>query len=1105
MANDLNSLVAQTSSFSSSMNSAAVASGKAAGGVLDLGKAAFNALNPISKIGNAIGGWRQAIGFIGFGGIVHELEKAKNVLGDIEQAAIGVTRSMGPMKDYPMWQAEIVKGATQLGIEYNEYAQAIQAANKHHAALSMSQKEFLGFTKDAARFGEMVGASASEGAAAFGKLVGESKVGMGVIKNVQHEMLALQNAVGLTGHEMIELLNTGLTPIITQLKLLGESDALINRTTAAVTKLSAQFMAAGFEAGKAAGLVQKLMDPERLTENVMLFNQMGININDAIGAMTGGGGADEMIAKMGDKLPELAKKVASMGMAGVQFAKSLGIPYKDLLQMQNMSSAEAQKAMAAQQAEREKQDQFNKQWEQTMSTWKKWAISLSQAFDQIAIAIMDAFGVKNFKDIKELPLAFGRVFVDFLNAIKFKEIVAIAINVLRMFSQGLQKLMEVVKPALDRLFSGERFQMLSNAVNKLGASFGTMFAKIVDKLPALIDGISKMITYITPWIEQMVNLVAENPKGAIIAILVAKFGGFIMPMIGSMLMTFLPSILKGIFNMATGGLSKILGIGGEGGISGLLGRLLSGGAARGAGAAAGGAVKGALSATGIGAIIAAVLDVFINVFSKKMQGYSWGDALWKGIGNSLKGSFGIKWIADTMQDIFSWSSKKLHEFIGPLAYVFDALMIPTRAAWGAIQLLTGAISNFADIAESWFSDYENNAADFTLAMTKVSESLEKSDDMATRFYGKRIKELAESNDSWFESTRQAGAQSFLAAKQLAPEQQNKLAKDDIVTLMGVMAAQGQAYNTMGAAGRAAIDANPEKAGINKRAMGTNALFNQDQLIENAGKFENQLNFRGTEAFNRLRYFVGAQFKLTETEFKAKGERALKFAQKEFAAFDEAANVLRDKMNKGLIDPKDVVKQVEKLQAVLQGVTDKISASIQKSVADISQRMSTIGLGDWLKSALTGGRWKGDNAKTAEDLAQVYSGLQFTAADYKRLAAGGADAVGLLQSKLTESGVSAGMDRSKINEVVGPMVTQIISENQVRFAMSAQAQERMEQLNKLQLDATNKIVQETGRGADAAEKTAINTTPRRPVRMINLNEVAMRANESGANTLTFSRG
>jgi hypothetical protein len=1098
MANDLNSLVAQTSSFSSSMNSAAVASGKAAGGVLDLGKAAFNALNPISKIGNAIGGWRQAIGFIGFGGIVHELEKAKNVLGDIEQAAIGVTRSMGPMKDYPMWQAEIVKGATQLGIEYNEYAQAIQAANKHHAALSMSQKEFLGFTKDAARFGEMVGASASEGAAAFGKLVGESKVGMGVIKNVQHEMLALQNAVGLTGHEMIELLNTGLTPIITQLKLLGESDALINRTTAAVTKLSAQFMAAGFEAGKAAGLVQKLMDPERLTENVMLFNQMGININDAIGAMTGGGGADEMIAKMGDKLPELAKKVASMGMAGVQFAKSLGIPYKDLLQMQNMSSAEAQKAMAAQQAEREKQDQFNKQWEQTMSTWKKWAISLSQAFDQIAIAIMDAFGVKNFKDIKELPLAFGRVFVDFLNAIKFKEIVAIAINVLRMFAQGLQKLMEVIKPALDRLFSGERFQMLSNAVNKLGASFGTMFAKIVDKLPALIDGISKMITYITPWIEQMVNLVAENPKGAIIAILVAKFGGFIMPMIGSILMTFLPTILKGVFNMVTSGLSKTLGLSGGEGIGSLISKIFSRGASQTAGGVLGGASK-ALGATGIGAIIMVVVDVFLNIFSKKMQGYSWGDAIWKGIGNSLKGSFGIKWLADALQDVYGWVSKKMHEFIGPLAYVFDGIMLPARMAIGAIQILTQGISDFAGVMEDLFSNYEDNTADFTLAMTKVSDSLEKSDDMATRFYGKRIKELAESNNSWFESTRQAGAQSFLSAKQLAPEQQNKLAKDDIVTLMGVMAAQGQAYNTLGAAGRAAIDSNPEKAGINKRAMGTNALFYQDQLIENAEKFDRQLNSTTVRIVTDMKDGVKRFLGMRVEEIKSNTDRALAQAKKEFAAFDEAANVLRDKMNKGLIDPKDVIKQVDKLQQILQGVTDKISASIQKSVTDISQRMSTIGFGSWLASKFN---YKTEKAQAAEDLAQVYSGLQFTASEYRQLASGN---VSLLQSKLSNKAVSAGMDQTKVNEVIGDMVTQIITENKVRFAMSAEAQEKMEKLNQLQLDATNKIVQETGRGADAAEKTAVNTTPRRPVRMINLNEVAMRANESGANTLTFSRG
>lgn len=1121
MATELESLVSQTSSFSSAMNAGATAAGTMAGAVTNLGKKAFDAINPFSRLKTVIGGLWDAKGMIGFAGIAGALQHAQGYMEQLEQHALQVTRSMGPMKDFAMWQGEIAKGAAQLGIEYGEYAQALVAANKYHAALSMSQKDFIAFAKDGARFGEMAGASAQEGAAAFGKLVGESKAGPAVIKSVQREMLALQNAIGLTGHEMLELINTGLTPIITQMKLLGETDATINRTVTAVGKLTNAFVAAGFEAGKAAGMVQDLLDPEKLTEHVMLFNQLGVSINDAISAMTGGGGQDALINRLKDQLPELAKRVAGMGIAGVQYAKSLGIPYRELLKYQNMSSEAAREAADKQEKERQEQNKFNEQWTQTMNTWKKWLISLSQAWDQVAMSIMDAFGIKNFKDIKELPIAFARVFADFLKTIKFSEIVKIAVDVIKLVLGGIQRFMAVVKPALDRLFSAERFQMISGAIDKLATNFGGLFVKILDKLPALIAGISKMIDFITPWVMKLVDFVAEHPGASVITLLLLKFGGFIMPLIGSLvssvIMQFLPQLLKGAGNLLMGALRMA----GRGVTSLGSGIMNFGGLAGTSASTAGGlgTVAGAATAAGVvGGIAGGVYGAYrlgSNIMDAKEQGHETGIAIKRGL-------------MDTLSEPGAMA--------GVGAAIGTAIVPGLGTAIGAaIGAITGVAVDGARFAYDAYVDMSfsakgmaSSAEDLLAISNKLKESIEEIKDeklkTALEDQNKFLEAQSETGFTW--KKLGVGLAGGLIAGPIAVMMMNARADADARMRRAMVVQQG-GFGALTDAQKAEL---LKKQGIvGFGTMQSTYLtakggvgYNMKAITDPKGAVD-EVNKHMTGWWNSTFGLLPSRFgELGAGEQKKFSDSMNKVETQMFTPFADFRKNLMEQVSKGLINPEEAKAKLEEsdkaIKALNLGLENQIK-SIGMKAAGLDGVWSQIGASisdfsssavEWIKSGgplgdKSFGDIMGEKGFQRQVVAQAITQLTQTlsADQLSALGRGGQGdfnraVMGIINSNSVFR-ESYDTDPTKATSLINDAFTASMRGN---LQLYGRGKKEQEENSRAMQQLLNQINTNTGRGAAAAEQTAQNTTPRKPVRMISLNEVAMRANESGSNILRF---
>ena len=125
-------------------------------------------------------------------------------------------------------------------------------------------------------------------------------------------------------------------------KSAGDIQKMANQTTALIGAMEK----VGVAAGDAAQLIDKLTDPDRIEDNILLYSQLGISMEDAMS-----GNFD--LKNMDGQLKEMAQRIVDMGpIAGSQFAKSMGMSYKQATQLAKMEGNEAgQVAEVAQTAE----------------------------------------------------------------------------------------------------------------------------------------------------------------------------------------------------------------------------------------------------------------------------------------------------------------------------------------------------------------------------------------------------------------------------------------------------------------------------------------------------------------------------------------------------------------------------------------------------------------------------------------------------------------------------------------------------------------------------------------------------------------------------------
>lgn len=158
-------------------------------------------------------------------------------------------------------------------------------------------------------------------------------------------MIKVQQSIGLSEEGMYAA-TIAIQKAAVNMSAFGKSSGDIQKMANQTTALIGAMEKVGVAAGDAAQLVDKLTDPDRIEDNILLYSQLGISMEDAMS-----GNFD--LSNMDGQLKEMAQRIVDMGpIAGSQFAKSMGMSYKQATQMAKMEGNEAgQVAEAAQTAE----------------------------------------------------------------------------------------------------------------------------------------------------------------------------------------------------------------------------------------------------------------------------------------------------------------------------------------------------------------------------------------------------------------------------------------------------------------------------------------------------------------------------------------------------------------------------------------------------------------------------------------------------------------------------------------------------------------------------------------------------------------------------------
>lgn len=147
-------------------------------------------------------------------------------------------------------------------------------------------------------------------------------------------MVKVQQEVGISDQGMTALVNS-ISEASYNMTAFGKSSDEVKRMSTDMVALVGSLEKVGISAQKSTQFLNDLTDPDRIQDNILLYSQLGVSIEDA---MSGSIDMDTMDSS----LKELSQKIVDMGpIAGSQFAKSMGMSFKDASKMVNVQEGAA--------------------------------------------------------------------------------------------------------------------------------------------------------------------------------------------------------------------------------------------------------------------------------------------------------------------------------------------------------------------------------------------------------------------------------------------------------------------------------------------------------------------------------------------------------------------------------------------------------------------------------------------------------------------------------------------------------------------------------------------------------------------------------------------
>lgn len=231
-------------------------------------------------------------------------------------------------KSISAFKASIAAMSGQIGVGTRETIELLNTTKKYHQGLNETTAATLKFVKAS-------GASSD----ILGNLTSKMKI-MGVVSEetltrTYENLLSVRDAYGLTNDEVDNIISS-----ITKYTVATQASSdQIDRATISLAKFTSQLTSAGMEAERVKEIVDNMLDPDRMADNLVLMNKLGISVNDMV--------SGDPIAKLEgstEKLKQLGQEIATIAKTNRfqanEMAKIYGLTLEEATTLSTLDTSE---------------------------------------------------------------------------------------------------------------------------------------------------------------------------------------------------------------------------------------------------------------------------------------------------------------------------------------------------------------------------------------------------------------------------------------------------------------------------------------------------------------------------------------------------------------------------------------------------------------------------------------------------------------------------------------------------------------------------------------------------------------------------------------------
>ena len=356
-------------------------------------------------------------------------------------------------------ERDVKKLRTQFGATHQEAAETVK---------TLSEKQYIGNLKEAADssflFARATGMGKDEIAQLTVALQKEGKIAGKATTAMYADLLKIQQSNGMT-KEGMKATTEQIVKMSAQMRAFGKSEGQIRQMAAATGRLVSSFEKVGISAQETTQWIDKMLDPEKIEDNIASYAALGISMTDALT-----GNIDQGQLETG--LKEFGEKVKAMGpIAGKAYAQAMGVSYSMAIKATDAEKA-TEEALTPEESAAKSLETLSKATESFHEKIGDTFNKLEGTLQSLPNSLLAALGVLGPQIAKAITGAFSSCFKKVEN-----DATSVSERIAKQFEKGSLKTKDVMLTSFDELFSHLDGQ--SNEVaEKMYKQIGDAFAKI---------------------------------------------------------------------------------------------------------------------------------------------------------------------------------------------------------------------------------------------------------------------------------------------------------------------------------------------------------------------------------------------------------------------------------------------------------------------------------------------------------------------------------------------------------------------------------------------------------------------------------------------------